>query len=137
LSDAVTTPIHLYYVSDPPPVASLLLQRQLTSRQPVRESSRSRRQGGSSSSWLMVSATAMKRAFVTETSRCSAGRTFLIPLRSYQLSFAVSVALVLSPNPRSTCSQLENVLVDRKGNIKISDFGLSALPQHLGVGTTI
>jgi hypothetical protein len=38
----------------------------------------------------------MKRASLTETSRCSAGRTFLIPLRSYQLSFAVSVALVLS-----------------------------------------
>lgn len=25
--------------------------------------------------------------------------------------------------------------MDAKGNIKISDFGLSALPQHLGVGS--
>ncbi|AQK90914.1 hypothetical protein ZEAMMB73_Zm00001d008856 [Zea mays] len=51
----------LYYVSDSPPVASLLLQRQLTSRRPVRESSRSRSSPGANSLCRMPAGSAEQR----------------------------------------------------------------------------
>jgi hypothetical protein len=47
-----------------------LLLSLLQLNRPVRENSRSKKQGGSFSSWLMVSAIATKRASIIETSRC-------------------------------------------------------------------
>ena len=93
--------------------------------------------GRYSNSWLMVWASA-----TVKVSSTGILRYFICLLKncySSILELELKLCSMLTTNfcvifsPTDNLLQLENVLLDAKGNIKITDFNLSALPQHFRV----
>lgn len=69
--------------------------------------------------------TAITMVFFTEISR------YKNTAADHHNAFTLQCDSFISSNVFSSRTQLENVLIDAKRNVKITDFGLSALPQHL------